>query len=68
MEDALDRWSAVLFGGEAGAQRMEPLLAIWEREVGSLRGEDAELEVWHATRADWALCDAIVDGRPWCMR
>ena len=70
LEDALDRWSARLFGGDAGAQRMQPLLAIWEREVGSLRGEDAELEVWHATRADWALCDAIDDGesRPWCMR
>lgn len=70
LEDAFDRWSAALFGGDAGEQRMQPLLAIWEREVGPLRGEDAELEVWHATRADWALCEAIVDGesRPWCMR
>jgi hypothetical protein len=70
LEDALDRWSSALFGGEAGRERLQPLLAIWERDVGSLRGEDLELETWHATRADWALCDAIGDddARPWCVR
>jgi len=70
LEDALDRWTAACFGGVEGAARLAPLLARWDDEVGALRGEDAELEVLHAVRADWALCDAACDGdpRPWCMR
>lgn len=70
LEDALDRWSAAVFGDDVGAARMQPLLALWEREVGVLRGEDAELEVWHATRADWALVEAAGpdDVRPWCLK
>lgn len=70
LDDAFDRWASALFGGDDGIARLQPALAIWEREVGAVRGEDPELEVLHAVRADWALCDARVpeDPRPWCVR
>jgi hypothetical protein len=70
LDDALDRWSAALFGGELGGARLQPLLALWEREIGAVRGEDPELEVLHAVRVDWALCEALGPGetRPWCVR
>jgi hypothetical protein len=70
LDDGLDRWSAALFGDEQGAARLQPLLELWEREVGAVRGEDPELESLHAVRVDWALCDALAPGatRPWCER
>lgn len=64
--ELLDEAAAHVFGGDAGAQRLAPLLEQWEDEVGWIREDDQQRELLQAMRTDWALCDApVADGRPW---
>ncbi len=55
--EALDAWGWAAFGGEVGAARLAPWLALWQDEIGVVRGEDPEFEAWAAARTDWALVD-----------
>jgi hypothetical protein len=64
--ELLDEAAAFVFGDEAGAKRLAPLLEQWADEVGTIREDDQQRELLQAIRTDWALCDApVADGRPW---
>lgn len=60
--EALDDIASVVFGGDAGMQRLDPLLRQWDEEVGAIQQGDVEPELLHAVRTDWALVDAPIDG------
>lgn len=68
--DALDDLATGVFG--ASPDRLQPLLAKWDAEVGAMRAEDPQTGLMIATRLDWALVDAPVSGDPhgrsWCAR
>lgn len=56
LASALDAWAAdALVDPEAPALR--DALQRWRTEVGDLRGDDPEYELWAATRADWMLVE-----------
>lgn len=59
---ALDDAASAVFGSEAGRSRLEPLLAIFDREVGVLLEEDGFRDLLLAMRLDWALCDVPCPG------
>jgi hypothetical protein len=61
-EDDLDALAEAVFGGEAGARRLQPLLDRFAAEVGVLRDDDVVTELFRAYRTDWALVDAELDG------
>ena len=67
---ALDELAAAVFGGAAGRRRIEPLLKVWDEQVGPLREEDPEHATWQAIRTDWALCDVALcrPGDTWAWR
>ena len=58
----LDRLGEAVFSGLAGPVRATPLLARWDAAVGRLGGGDQDVDLLHATRVDWALCDAEIEG------
>ncbi len=64
--DRLDALEEAVFSGEVGKGRAEPLLARHDAAVGRAVGSDPDFELHQTGRADWALCDAIVevDGAP----
>jgi hypothetical protein len=68
--DELDQLATEVFGDAAGGDRLSPILARWNEDVGELRPEDPQTGLMIATRLDWALVDAParVDahGRSWC--
>jgi len=66
----LDALAGAVFGDARGEERIAPLLARWEGQVGPLREEDPEHATMQAVRVDWALCDAAVDypGDTWAWR
>lgn len=53
---ALDAWAGSALV-DADAPPMREALARWRVEVGDLRGDDAEFDLWAAMRADWMLVE-----------
>ena len=59
---ALDALAALVFSGSVGRGRLLPLLAIFDREVGTIEEDDADFDQLHLARMDWALCEANIPG------
>jgi hypothetical protein len=74
LADVLDALAHAVFSRDEGAARLAPLLDAWARAVGPLpaAADAAGAAEWHATRIDWALCDATppggVSGDTWAAR
>ena len=62
LADALDELAARVFGGPDGERRLEPLARRFEEAVGTLPRDHDDWSRWQEIRADWALCDAPLDG------
>ena len=71
--EALDALGAAVFAGAAGRARVEPLLAVFDEDIGRLEPDDPDFDLLQVSRMDHALCDvpATPDAAPgdtWAWR
>lgn len=52
----LDAWAAEVLA-PSGLSEVGDALAVWRAEVGELRADDPDFDLWAAARADWMLVE-----------
>lgn len=60
--ELLDEVARAVFDTTQGPSRLQPLLRRYDEEVGVILEDERHRDLLLATRLDWALCDAAIEG------